>query len=154
MKSKMKNIILGLLTITSFLAFGNNANAQSKDKAAVKQLVNNYFDALNASNANKVVSFFTTDGVLLAPGAPTATGSEQLKGTFQYVFDNFKYSLKVTIGEVIVQGNYAIVSSSSKGSFVIKSSNQTVEDDFRETFIMKKVNGTWMIARYMYNKSK
>ena len=150
----MKKITLSLVAIVSFLAFGNNANAQSKDKAAVEKAVNNYFDALNASDASKVVSYFTTNGVLLAPGAPTATGSEQLKGTFQYVFDNFKYTLKVTIGEVTLAGNYAFVSSTSKGSYIIKSNNQTVEDEFRETFIMKKVNGTWMVARYMYNKSK
>lgn len=150
----MKKLTLSLVAILSFLAFGNNANAQSKDKVAVEKVVNNYFDALNASDASKVVSYFTTNGVLLAPGAPTATGSEQLKGTFQYVFDNFKYTLKVTIGEVTIAGNYAFVSSTSKGSYIIKSNNQTVEDEFRETFIMKKVNGTWMIARYMYNKSK
>lgn len=150
----MKKLTLSLVAIVSFLAFGNNANAQSKDKAAVEKAVNNYFDALNASDASKVVSYFTTNGVLLAPGAPTATGSEQLKGTFQYVFDNFKYTLKVTIGEVTIAGKYAFVSSTSKGSYIIKSNNQTVEDEFRETFIMKKVNGTWMVARYMYNKSK
>jgi uncharacterized protein (TIGR02246 family) len=150
----MKKIAFSLVAIVSFLAFGSNANAQSKDKAVVETVVNNYFAALNASDASKVVSYFTTNGVLLAPGAPTATGSEQLKGTFQYVFDNFKYTLKVTIGEVTLAGNYAFVSSTSKGSYVIKSNNQTVEDEFRETFILKKVNGDWMIARYMYNKSK
>ncbi|WP_035672956.1 SgcJ/EcaC family oxidoreductase [Flavobacterium sp. 83] len=150
----MTKLTLSLVAIVSFLAFGNNANAQSKDKAAVEKVVYNYFDALNTSDTNKVVSYFTTNGVLLAPGAPTATGSDQLKGTFQYVFDNFKYTLKVTIGEVTLAGNYAFVSSTSKGSYVIKSNNQTVEDEFRETFILQKVNGTWAIARYMYNKSK
>jgi uncharacterized protein (TIGR02246 family) len=150
----MKKLTLSLIAIVSFFSFGNNANAQSKDKAAVEKVVNNYFDALNASDASKVVSYFTPDGVLLAPGAPTATGSEQLKGTFQYVFDNFKYTLKVTIGEVTIAGNYAFASSTSKGSYVIKSNSQTVEDEFRETFILQKVNGTWAIVRYMYNKSK
>jgi hypothetical protein len=53
-----------------------------------------------------------------------------------------------------VQGNYAIVSSTSKGSFVIKAKNETVSDDYRETFVLQKVNGAWKIARYMYNQSK
>jgi len=107
-----------------------------------------------ASSVFFIVSYFTTDGVLLAPSAPTATGAEQLKGTFKYVFDNFTYTLAVTIAEVTVQGNYAFVASTSKGSFVIKSSNQKIEDDFRETFILQKINGQWKIAHYMYNKSK
>jgi uncharacterized protein (TIGR02246 family) len=135
----------------------NNKEVSAKvnsEKADAEKLVKDYFAALNASDASKVVSLFTPDGVLLAPGAPTATGSEQVKGTFQYVFDNFKYNLNVTIGEVVIARDYAFVASTSKGSFVIKSSNQTVEDDFRETFVLKKVNGQWKIARYMYNKSK
>jgi len=150
----MKKSIFGLVTVIALLLFGNTTNAQSDNKASVEKLVHSYFDALNASDANKVVSLFTTDGVLLATGAPTATGTEQLKGTFQYVFDNFTYTLKETIGEVIVQGDYAFVSSTSKGSFVIKSNNQKVEDDFRELFVMQKVKDSWKIAKYMYNKSK
>ncbi len=142
------------MTFLSVLFFATTVKAQGKEQAAVKTVVQNYFEALNASDVNKVTSYFTTDGVLLAPGAPTATGTEQLKGTFKYVFDNFTYTLAVSIAEVTVQGNYAFVASTSKGSFVIKASNQKIEDDFRETFILKKVNGQWKIARYMYNKSK
>jgi uncharacterized protein (TIGR02246 family) len=150
----MKKSIIGLLTIVSLLLMGNTANAQSKDKSAVETLVHNYFDALNSGDAAKVTSFFTKTGVLLAQGAPTATGSEQVIGTFQYVFENFSYSLKVSIGEVIIQGNYAIVSSTSAGSFVIKAKNETVVTEYRETFVIHKEGGVWKIARYMYNQPK
>lgn len=149
----MKKSFLGLLTIVSLL-MGNTVNAQSKDKAAVETLVQNYFEALNSGDASKVTAYFTKTGVLLASGAPTATGSEQVNGTFKYVFDNFSYALKVTIGEVIIQGNYAIVSSTSAGSFVIKAKNETVPAEYRETFILQKENGAWKIARYMYNQPK
>ncbi|TCC88534.1 SgcJ/EcaC family oxidoreductase [Pedobacter frigiditerrae] len=150
----MKKSITGLMTFLTVLFFATTINAQSKDQASVKTVVQNYFDALNASDVNKVVSYFTAEGVLLAPGAPTATGTEQLKGTFKYVFDNFTYTLAFAIADLTVEGDYAFVASTSKGSFVIKSSNQKNEDDFRETFILKRVNGQWKIARYMYNKSK
>ncbi|TCC98312.1 SgcJ/EcaC family oxidoreductase [Pedobacter psychroterrae] len=142
------------MAILAVVFFATTVNAQSKDQAAVKTVVQNYFGALNASDVNKVASYFITDGVLLAPGAPTATGTDQLKGTFKYVFDNFTYILAVAIADVTVEGDYAFVASTSNGSFVIKSSNQKIEDDFRETFILKRVNGQWKIARYMYNKSK
>ncbi len=150
----MKKSIFSLLAVASFVLFANTTNAQSKAKASVENVVHTYFDALNASDANKVVSLFTTDGVLLAAGAPTATGTEQLKGTFKYVFDNFTYTLEETVGEVTVKGNHAIVRSTSKGTFVIKASGQKVEDEFRELFVLQKVKGDWKIARYMYNRSK
>jgi len=149
----MKNLIFGLITISS-LFLSITVNAQSKDKVAVETLVQQYFDALNSGDAVKVTSCFTKTGVLLAPGAPTATGSEQVNGTFNYVFDNFSYALKVTIDEVIVQGNYAIVCSASKGSFEIKSKNEKVEAEYRETFVLQKEGDTWKIARYMYNQPK
>jgi len=150
----MKKTILSLVLLASLFTLRNNANAQSNDKAAVEKLVHTYFDALNASDADKATSLFTENGVLLPQGAPTATGSAQINGTFKYVFDNFKFVLEVSIAEITVQGNYAIVSSTSKGSFVIKAKNETIADDYRETFVMQKINGTWKIARYMYNKSK
>lgn len=149
----MKKVVFGFLTMAISL-LANTVNGQTKEQTAVKTIITNYFKALNASDTNKVVSLFSSNGVLLANGAPTATGTDQLKGTFQYVFDNFSYSLEVTIGDVVIQGNYAIVSSTSKGSFIIKSNNQKVDDDFRETFILKKEKGIWKIVRYMYNKSK
>lgn len=148
----MKKLILGFLAIVVMFVFGTTANAQSKDKLAVEKVITSYFDALNSGNAETVTSMFTETGVLLAQGAPTATGSEQVKGTFKYVFDNFSYSLQVTIGEVIIQGKYAIVSSTSKGSFVIKAKNETVNAEYRETFILQKESGNWKITKYMYNQ--
>ena len=121
---------------------------------AVETLIRTYFDALNASDANKVASLFTADGVLLATGAPTAEGNAQVKGTFEYVFANFQYNLQVTIGEVIVADKYAFVRSTSKGSYIVKANGQKADDEYRELFVLEKVKGDWKIARYMYNRAK
>ena len=90
----------------------------------------------------------------MANSAPTAEGAEQVKGTYQYVFDNFSYTLQFSIIEIVVNGNTAFARSTSKGSFVIKSSGQTVPDENRELYIFEKVGGNWKIVRYMYNKTK
>ncbi|RYZ24504.1 MAG: SgcJ/EcaC family oxidoreductase [Chitinophagaceae bacterium] len=150
----MKKVVFAFALITAGLFISTAANAQSNGKAAIEKLIFAYRDALNASDAAKVVSLYTTDGVLLANAAPTAVGTEQVKGTYQYVFDNFKYNLDFTIGEIVVNGNYAFARSTSKGSFVIKESGQTVPDENRELFVFEKVKGEWKIARYMYNKAK
>jgi len=150
----MKKSVFGFLAIALMIVLSSNTNAQTKDKVAVEKLITTYFDALNAGNAENVTALFTKTGVLLAQGAPTATGSEQVNGTFKYVFDNFSYALKVSIGEIVIQGKYAIVSSNSTGSFVIKAKNEIVPADYRETFILQKENGVWEIARYMYNQPK
>lgn len=163
----MKKTILTSAVILSVIALANQTNAQTNtaknqkteansnsEKQAVEAIITAYQDALNASDAGKVTALFTKKGVLMANSAPTAEGSEQLKGTFQYVFDNFTYSLRFSVIEVAIDGNTAYVRSTSKGSFLIKAKNEKMEDEFRELFVLQKENGTWKIARYMYNQTK
>ena len=150
----MKKVLFALTLIVSTFLVNQTANAQSNQKTEIEKLIFAYRDALNASDAGKVVALYTADGVLLANAAPTAEGAAAVKGTYQYVFDNFKYNLEFTIGEIVVNGNYAFARSTSKGSFVIKASGQTVQDENRELFVFEKVKGEWKIARYMYNKTK
>ena len=90
----------------------------------------------------------------MANSAPTAEGAGQVKGFYQYVFDNFSYTLQYSIIEIEISGNYAFARSTSKGSFIIKAKGQTIPDENRELFVLEKVDGKWKIARYMFNKSK
>src|SRR5687767_14441800 len=61
------------------------------EKSAIEKLISSYQEALNASDTGKVIALYTKDGVLMANAAPTAEGVEQVKGTYQYVFNNFSY---------------------------------------------------------------
>ncbi|WP_290790844.1 YybH family protein [Flavihumibacter sp. UBA7668] len=150
----MKKLLFAFTLIVSTFLISQTANAQSNQKAEIENLLFAYRDALNASDASKVIALYTTEGVLLANAAPTAEGAAAVIGTYQYVFDNFKYNLDFTIGEIVVNGNYAFARSTSKGSFVINASGQTMPDENRELFVLEKVKGEWKIARYMYNKAK
>ncbi len=126
---------------------GLTANAQSTDQQAVEGVIKEYFKALNASDANKIVSLFASDAELLPPQAPTAKGSEQILGTYQYVFANLKLDLKVSIDKVTILKDHAIVTSTSAGT----ANGAEVAGGYRETFILRKADGVWKIARYMYN---
>ena len=143
-------ISLGVLQSCSKEVEKTSAN----DKAAIETVFKSYQDALNASDADKVVQLFTSNGVLMANAAPTAEGSAAVKGTYQYVFANYTYTLQFSIIEIVVEGNTAFARSTSKGSFVIKANGQTVPDENRELFVFQKVDGQWKIARYMYNKAQ
>ena len=57
---------------------GLSVTAQSKEQKAVEGVINTYFQALNASDATKIVSLFTSDAELLPPQAPTAVGIARL----------------------------------------------------------------------------
>lgn len=150
----MNKIFVAFSLVVSIFLISQFALAQSNQKAEIEKLIFAYRDALNASDASKVVALYTTDGVLFANAAPTADGVAAVKATYQYVFDNFMYNLEFTIGEIVVNGNYAFARSTSKGSFISKASGQTQPDENRELFVFEKVKGEWKIARYMYNKTR
>ena len=150
----MKKNIFILTFMACVFAFATDTRSQPNEKAAIEKLIVAYQEALNASDAARVVSLYTDNGVLMANAAPTAEGADQVKGTYEYVFANFAYTLQFTVLEVQVSGNTAYARSTSKGSFLIKSSGETVADENRELFVFERQKGEWKIARYMYNKAK
>jgi ketosteroid isomerase-like protein len=85
----------------------------------------------------------------MANSAPSAEGAEQVKGTYQYVFDNFNYTLQFSILEIEVSGNYAFSRSTSKGSVAIKASGQTVPDENKELFVLEKVDPDDVVSDMM-----
>jgi uncharacterized protein (TIGR02246 family) len=144
-----------LLALTvSVQAQPEKSSKSATDKQAIEKLINEYGDAIKAASVEKVLAVFSKDGVLMAPGASTATGQDQLKGTYEYVFSAIKLDLKFTILEITIDKDYAIVRSESAGTTTVLASNQAGPDAYRELFVVKKENGTWKIARYMYNKTK
>jgi uncharacterized protein (TIGR02246 family) len=152
----MKELLLiSLLVLSvSVQAQSDKSNKSVADRQAIEKLIHQYGDAINSSSVEKVLAVYTKDGVLMGQAAPTASGQEQLKGTYEYVFGQIKLNLTFTILEVTIDKDYAWVRSESSGTTTILSNNQSGPDAYRELFVVKKENGSWKIARYMYNKTK
>ncbi len=126
----------------------------TREQSAIEQLLFSYRDALNASDASKVLSLYTKDGVFMPTNAPTAKGQEQLKGSYEFVFKAIQIHIEFFIEEIVISGDYAYAVTNSKGSTLIHASGQTVSEENRELFVLQKDNGQWKIARYMFNKTK
>jgi uncharacterized protein (TIGR02246 family) len=159
----MKRIKL-ILTISTMLltAYGKEASSQNiknnlnmkTETENIKELLFNYRDALNESSTEKVMKLYTNEGVFMPSSAPTAIGSEQLKSAYDFVFKNIQLSIEFYIDEIQIVDNYAFVRSTSKGSTLIHANGQTIPEENREIFVLKKVSGNWKIDRYMFNKMK
>jgi len=132
----------------------NQNKVESSEKLKIKNVLFSYRDALNASDASKVLSLYTEDGIFMPSGAPTARGTEQVKGTYEFVFSNIQLSIEFYIDEIIVNGDYAFARTTSKGTTLIHATGETVPEENRELFVLQKENGSWKIDRYMFNKIK
>jgi uncharacterized protein (TIGR02246 family) len=130
----------------------NTANVQQESDAVKKLVTVSYRDALASSNPDNVTAVFTTDGVVMGPGSPTANGSAQLDSAYEGIFSAVALDLNFKIDEIIVGNNYAFVRSTSAGTVTLNASGTSAPEENREVFIAKKENNQWKLARYIYNK--
>lgn len=124
------------------------------EKTAIEKLLFSYRDALNASDTDKVLPLYTTNGVFMPSNAPTAVGQEQVKGAYDFVFKNIQLKIEFFIDEIEVHDGFAFARTTSKGTTLIHATGQTVPEENRELFVLQKDNGRWKISRYMFNKVK
>ena len=132
----------------------NNQTMEIQDKEQIQNLLMNYQEALNTSDANKAVSLYTKDGIFMPSGAPSATGTENIKGAYEFVFSNIQLNIEFNIEEIVIENNVAFAITTSKGSTLIHATGATVPEENRELFVFEKEKCEWKIARYMFNKIK
>ena len=84
--------------------------------------------------------------------APSAIGSENIKGAYEFVFSNIQLTIEFFIDEIVVNEDYAFARTTSKGTTLIRASGATVPEENRELFVFERESDEWKIARYMFNK--
>lgn len=110
------------------------------DAAAPRAVVEKFYSAMSAGNADEAVQLFAPDAVAAVDGEATAEGAEGLRSLIQGQEDR---GGSPTIEESTVAGNWAFVrASSGEGA-----------DEMRAFFVLSKANGDWKIARYMSNSA-
>ena len=127
---------------------------EKQAKQEIEGVLMTYKEALNASDAEKATSLYTKDGIFMPLGAPSAIGSEKIKGAYEFVFSNIQLNIEFYIEEITVENKFAFAVTSSKGSTLIHATKETIPEENRELFIFENENGIWKIARYMFNKTK
>lgn len=161
----MRNIIFIAVLLLSFAACtnktennSNNTNKitdmENQNKEAIEKTLNTYFGSLNASDVKTAVGSYTTDGVFMPTKFPTATGTEQLVTAYENVFKAIQLNVTVKIEEVIVRNDIAFARTLSNGTTLIHATGETTPEENREFFLLRKENGEWKIARYMFNQPK
>lgn len=135
----------------------NNKNTETMEKLAkqeIESLLMAYKETLNTSDAEKATSLYAKDGIFMPSGAPSAIGKENIKGAYDFVFSQIQLNIEFFIEEISIENTMAFAVTSSKGSTLIHATGETVPEENRELFVFEKENGTWKIARYMFNKNK
>ena len=132
----------------------NSEIMDKQDKQEIEILLNQYKKSLNTSDATLATSLYTKDGIFMPTEAPSAVGREQIKASYEFVFSQIQLTIEFFIEEIVIEGDMAFATTSSKGTTLIHANGQTVPEENRELFVFEKIDGNWKIARYMFNKTK
>ena len=126
---------------------------EKQDKQQIERLLTEYKNSLNTSDAALAQSLYAKDGVFMPTGAPSAIGSENILKSYEFIFSQIQLNIEFYIDEIVVDGDFAFATTSSKGTTLIHANGQTVPEENRELFVFEKIDGAWKIARYMFNKT-
>lgn len=135
------------------VAENQNTGSTAEDEQAVRELIaSTYRDALAAGDADAITAAFAEDGVVMPPEGATYRGAEAVKGNYEGIFSAVGLDLQFDIDEVVLDGDYGFVRSTSDGTATVLADNSSAPEVNRELWIVHKVDGQWKIAFYMYNK--
>jgi uncharacterized protein (TIGR02246 family) len=128
----------------------NEQNRAEQDR--IKQVIENYIEAMGRSQPDVLASLFTDDGIVMAPDAPTVQGAEQVNAFFVHGLGELIIDAKIHFDEITVSGEYAFVLTHSDVQVTVRQANAVSNEKNRELFVLKNGNGAWKITRYMFNK--
>ncbi|TXJ35521.1 nuclear transport factor 2 family protein [Brachyspira aalborgi] len=150
----MYNKMDALVPANSVEIVENKSSASStKDESEIRNLITSlYRDALASGNSEAVKNTFAVNGAVMPPSSATYRGVENIKENYDNIFKNVSLDLQFDIDEIIIEGDYGFVRSTSGGFAKIKATGESSPEVNRELFIVHKENNNWKIAFYMYNK--
>ena len=130
----------------------NSTKMESKERKAIESLLKSYEKALNVSDTQAVLALYAEDGVFMPSEAPTSVGKTAVGEAYDYVFSQIKLSIDFSFDEIEIHEDLAFARTISRGTTDVLAAGITVPEENRELFILKKENGAWKIARYIFNK--
>jgi uncharacterized protein (TIGR02246 family) len=109
-----------------------------------------YFEAFNRANVDDILTLFTQDATVMADGVPTASGSSQLRTTYEQFFAAFTVTEDVTLDRVETGSDLAVVRTHSFGT-ITPTGGEPAPLALRELFALRRTADGWRINEYAFN---
>ncbi len=151
-------LVGGLSGSQAIRSVARNANAMGDAltmdaEQEIRGLLSTYGGALNASDAELCASLYTSDGVFM-PHQFLSSAGANVVGAYRQIFAAIALNVEFTIDEVTVDGDLAYALTRSKGTQTILAGDESTPEENRELFVFAKEDGSWKIARYIFNKMR
>jgi uncharacterized protein (TIGR02246 family) len=129
--------------------------AEVSDIEAITALLHAYGSVLASRSLPDLLSLYTSDGVLMAPGFQPAVGSEALKNSYERILSTIKLEIEFSIDEIVVMDSeWAFARTTAEGRKFWLQKGMDEKHHNQEMFVCQKVDGEWKIARYCFSSMK
>jgi uncharacterized protein (TIGR02246 family) len=116
----------------------------------IEQVLRAYEKALNASDADAVLSLYGEAPVFMPQHAPAMVGRAAVRKAYEQVFATIRLAVRFEIAEVEVQGDTGWARTSSAGQTTTLANGQLVAEGNNELFVLRREGGEWRIHRYLF----
>ena len=122
----------------------------SKDIDEMAAIITSYQDALNASNADQVMSLYASNAVFMPQHSPASIGLEAVRQAHIALFSSTTLRIRFKIEEIVpTNADWAFARTTSEGAVTIRTGPS--EDEASQGLILfQKIEGEWKIARYCF----
>jgi uncharacterized protein (TIGR02246 family) len=144
-----------LAAVVCMIPAVGSADASADDDGAIRAVISNYEDALNARSADQAASLYTDDAVMMPPYNQSVVGKAQVRKVYEAGTKTRALNLKFTIDEIVqISPEWAFVRTKSAGSSKVISTGAANAEANQELFILHKSDaGAWKIARYSFSNT-
>lgn len=120
----------------------------------IQQVLQQYEQALNASDIDAVMALYSSDPVFMPEFAPAQIGRNAVRTCYEKIFQTIQLQVKFTIHEVESMEELAYGRTTSSGTVTVLSDHKSTDEGNNELFIFKHESGNWKIYRYLFASSQ
>lgn len=116
----------------------------------IKQVLQRYEQALNASDPVAVLALYGSDPVFMPQNAPAMVGRDAVRKAYEQVFATIRLAVRFEVYEVEVLGDQAWARTSSAGRTTVLANGEALDEGNNELFVFRREGGEWRIHRYLF----
>ncbi len=151
MKHRPLRTVLAAALILGALS---GAYAAESDNEKIHAVLKNYEHALNASDVDGILKLYTEDGVFMAQHNPSAVGIKQVEAAYTAALLAIDLDVEFDIVEIeVIADDWAFARTNSSGTTTINATGDKLNEGNQELFVLKKIDGNWKIARYLFSSN-
>jgi uncharacterized protein (TIGR02246 family) len=126
------------------------------EQAAIRQSAEDWEDAANAKDVDRLVGLYTPDASLFPPNAPIVTGSEGIHTVWSQFVESpgFASSLQTTKVEISRAGDLAYAAGTYEDTREDAEGNPVTDRGKWVTVSKKQPDGTWKVIADIWNSDE